>query len=143
MARCLLSCNTPKHGPDGHAETRYITLAKDIARHVFAGQKDVLSLAAIRHSQACPFIYFATQIGKGDTRTQRVAVVRRFIDTLGPVGLLWGSPLRTTVVEYAMVKCAGLYGSVELFHRFEQGIGRQLQLLGQLLQGVGLLRREN
>src|SRR6185437_3280006 len=88
ILRRLPARDTAEDRPDGHAETRQIALAQDVARHDLAAGEQIAARPAVLHQDARLLVHLHAEIGEGDAGPERPGVKGRLVEPLRPVRLL-------------------------------------------------------
>lgn len=79
-----------------------------------------------------------TSIGESQVGSHRIPIIRRFVNGIGPIGLVGletggALPVKLHEIEVIAVTC-----SVEFFDRFVELVGVHAEFLRQLGNGIGL-----
>ena len=95
-----------EHRADRHADAGDVALAKNVARHDFAGGEHIGRRLSVVHDHARALVDFQPEVGEGDARPQRIAPERRRVERLRPVGLVRRQPFGAAVVEHLVIERA-------------------------------------
>src|SRR3974390_3490330 len=71
--------------PDGHAETREVPLAEDVAGHDLAAGEQIAARPPVLHQDARLAVHLDAEIGEGNAGPQRPSAIRRLVEALRPV----------------------------------------------------------